>query len=149
MMGVLVQRSILISHIVILLIAAIFWFADDLLKAAGQDKGASTEAAIFIRIFIASLWPIAMFGNLRRYLQAQRQVMFIPVAVLIGLVMEVLALVLLVNTLGFGFKGACMALPCSYWSMFASLYLFTRCSKVSVCVCTLHIVYVESDNDSL
>eukprot|EP01084_Bolivina_argentea_P005061 9570_1 len=129
MMGVLVQRSILISHIVIVIIAGVFWFADDLLKLAGQNKDAANEAAIFIRIFIASLWPIAMFGNLRRYLQAQRQVIFIPVAVLIGLCMQILALVIFVNVLHWDYIGACIALPCSYWSMTISLYTFTRCNK--------------------
>eukprot|EP01083_Nonionella_stella_P212328 766943_1 len=128
-MGVLVQRSILISHIVICIIAIIFWFADDILKTLGQDEHAANEAAIFIRIFIASLWPIAMFGNLRRYLQAQRQVIFIPIAVLIGLIVQIVALIILVNVLDWKFIGACIALPCSYWSMTLSLYAFTKCNK--------------------
>jgi len=124
MMGVLVQRSVLISHIVIVCVASLFWFADDLLKLMGQNEDASNEAALFIRIFIASLWPIAMFGNLRRYLQAQRKVRCIPVAVLVGLIVQVIALVVLVNVLHWGYIGACIALPCSYWSMTATLYGF-------------------------
>ena len=131
MMGVLLQRSIVISHFVILCIAVIFWFADDLLKVLGQDASACDEAAYFIRIFIASLWPISMFGNLRRYLQAQRPVVFIPIAVLIGLMVQFMSLLVLVNVYDFGYIGACIALPCSYWSMFGSLLFFTKCSKVN------------------
>ena len=142
MMGVLVQRSICISHVVIIIIAAIFWFADDLLKLAGQDHDAANKAAIFIRIFIASLWPIAMFGNLRRYLQAQRQVVFIPVAVLIGLITQIFALLIFVNVLDFGFIGACIALPCSYWSMTLSLWAFTKCNRVRSMHCDFALLYI-------
>ena len=70
-----------------------------------------------------------MFGNLRRYLQAQRQVIFIPVAVLFGLIVQIIALIILVNVLDWGYVGACIALPCSYWSMTGSLYFFTKCNR--------------------
>ena len=72
-----------------------------------------------------------MFANLRRFLQAQRKVIFIPVAVFCALAAQIVALVILVNILGLGYTGACIALPISYWSMFLCLFSFTKC-KVTI-----------------
>ena len=126
MVGVFAQRSICISHFVIIGVALLFWQGKEILIGLGQDHHASTQAGIFVKVFIASLWPIAMFANLRRFLQAQRKVVAIPIAVLMGLVAQIVALIVLVDVLDYGFIGACIALPSSYWTMFATLYGVTK-----------------------
>ena len=143
MVGVFAQRSILISHFAVVFIGIIFWFGRDILVGLGQDHAASNEAGVFTRVFIASLWPIAMFANLRRFLQAQRKVRIIPIAVFLGLCAQIIALIILVNILGLGFGGACIALPTSYWTMFGSLFAITKW-KVKYLV----IYYIFSNNNN-
>ncbi|ETO24639.1 hypothetical protein RFI_12517, partial [Reticulomyxa filosa] len=157
MIGIFVQRSVLVGHVVILCIGIIFWFGRDILLALGQQHDNARFAGEYVKyvcvlminvifffyfffffapkkklmctyiIFIFALWPIAMFGNLRRYLQAQRKVVFIPIAVFLGLCAQVIALEVLVSTLNFEYVGACIALPISYWVMFLALFSFTLC----------------------
>ena len=51
--AILVQRSICISHITIIIIALVLWWANDLLIFLCQNSKNADNAGIFIRIFIA------------------------------------------------------------------------------------------------
>ena len=125
MLGIYLQRSVALTHIVVVLIGFLFWYLGDLLTLIGMDKNVSKNAGIFSKVFIIALWPLGMWYNLRRYLQSQRQVKIIFPTVICGIIGQFIGIYLFYyksNTID-DYTGILLAIPLAYWLQFGVLII--------------------------
>lgn len=69
--GVILQRAIVVSTAMCLLLSPLLLFAKPVLITLGQDPEVVKLASSYIAFLVIGLWPLLMFESLRRYLQAQ------------------------------------------------------------------------------
>ncbi len=119
--GVWTQRMGLILIVLLLPITAIWWAAESILLALGQDPIIAELAARYLFVLSFALPAYAGFETLRRYLQAQGLFSAPTVAVGLASIINVPLNILLVygpDSVRLGFIGAPIASLISYYLMF-------------------------------
>ena len=123
MVGIYLQRMIALIHLLIIVIAVLFIFSQQLLEFLQQPSNVAMWSGKFAITFIIALWPLAMWYCLRRYLQSQGKVKIIFPSVIFAVIGQWIGLYLFDIYLDFGFTSAAMALGCAYWFQFLSMLI--------------------------
>lgn len=124
MCGVFLYRMIAIIHILIIIIAVIFYNSSKVLQLLGQPHNVSVWSAKFMQIFIFALWPLSIWYCLRRFLQSQGKVKIIFPSVIFALFGQGLGLYLLDIYLNIGFISTAYSLVIAYWFQFIVIIIF-------------------------
>lgn len=69
--GVLLQRAIVVSTAVCLMLSPMLLFAKPALLKLGQDPKVVAIASDYLSHLVIGLWPLLLFESMRRYLQVQ------------------------------------------------------------------------------
>ncbi|CAG8756500.1 14377_t:CDS:2, partial [Ambispora leptoticha] len=128
MVGVHLQRGVIIILVGIMPIAMLWWEAERILVILGQDKELSKMAGVYLRYLLPGAPAYLLFESVKKYLQAQG-IMHASTYVLI--ICAPLNLVLnytlvLYKPIALGFLGAPLAITIIYWLMLTLIVLYTR-----------------------
>jgi len=123
-LGVLLQRSLLISSLFAVGISLLWIVAEQVLLLFGQSSTVSSLAGQYCRIMIAGLPAYCFYEAVKRYLQAQSIVFPTTVISAITVGFCASASYILIFSLDWGFLGAPLALVLSYWFSAACLYVW-------------------------
>ncbi|XP_050273266.1 protein DETOXIFICATION 16-like isoform X2 [Quercus robur] len=129
MLGVHTQRAMLTLLALSIPLATIWYHTSTILIALGQDHEISTEAGIFNRSMIPSLFAYGLLQCLNRFLQTQNNV--IPMLISSGFtaLLHVLVCWVLVFKIKLGIKGAALAISISNWVNVLLLAIYVRFSQ--------------------
>lgn len=128
MLGIHMQRGMLVLLIVSIPLAFIWANAGQILEFLGQDPEISAEAGHYARFMIPSIFAYAITQCHMRFLQSQNNV--VPMMVCIGIttLLHLFICWILVFKSGLGNRGAALANAISYWINALSLFLYVRLS---------------------
>ncbi|KAJ7535560.1 hypothetical protein O6H91_12G038800 [Diphasiastrum complanatum] len=133
MLGIFLQRAILVLYLTSLPIAVLWWNMGNLLKAVGQDPEISVAAGEYARWLIPTIFAYASLQPLLKFLQTQSVVLPMAVISLTTLPFHILLCWLVIFKLGMGFRGAALSLGISNWLTVALLAAYVkfspRCKK--------------------
>ncbi|KAJ7559509.1 hypothetical protein O6H91_04G088500 [Diphasiastrum complanatum] len=115
MLGIFLQRAILVLYLTSLPIAVLWWNMGNLLKAVGQDPEIAVAAEEYARWLIPSLFAYASLQPLLKFLQTQSVVLPMALILLSTLLLHILLCWLVIFKLGMGFRGAAISLGISNW----------------------------------
>ncbi|CAG8537819.1 26319_t:CDS:2, partial [Racocetra persica] len=110
MVGVYLQRGVIISLLGFLPFACLWWEAEQVFKLIGQDPKISAQAGLYLKYLLFGAPAFLLFENLKRYLQAQ------------GLTF----MLVLYKPTSLGLIGAPISMAITYWLMFIFLAIYTK-----------------------
>ncbi|KAH7658564.1 multidrug resistance protein MATE family protein [Dioscorea alata] len=128
MMGVHMQRAMLVLTLVSIPLAVIWTHTAEILASLGQDPEISAQAGIYARWMIPVLFAYGPLQCLSRFLQTQNNVVPLMISSGITTVLHLLICWLLVFKSGLGHKGAALAMSISYWLNVILLALYVKFS---------------------
>lgn len=125
MLGIYMQRAIVVLYLVAVPIAAVWWNMDSLLVFLRQDPEISHLAGVYARYLIPSIFAVATLQPLVKFLQTQSLVLPMAMFAVTTLTLHIPLCWLLISYLGFGFRGAAIASGLSNWLnvLFVALYV--------------------------
>ncbi|KAI3881360.1 hypothetical protein MKW92_000494 [Papaver armeniacum] len=132
MLGIHMQRAVLVLSLVCVPIAFIWANTSDILLAFGQQPDIAAEAGIYTRFLIPSLFAVAVLQCQFRFLQTQNIVF--PVMLIFGATTlpHILVCWILVFKTSLGSKGAVIAYGITCWIQTLLLALYIKFSKACV-----------------
>ncbi|XP_039142798.1 protein DETOXIFICATION 16-like [Dioscorea cayenensis subsp. rotundata] len=128
MMGVHMQRAMLVLTLVSVPLAVIWTYTGEILAFLGQDPEVSAQAGIYARWLIPVLFAYGLLQCLTRFLQTQNNVVPMMISSGITTLLHLLICWLLVFKSGLGHKGAALAMSISYWLNVILLALYIKFS---------------------
>ncbi|XP_057952746.1 protein DETOXIFICATION 16-like [Malania oleifera] len=132
MLGVHMQRAMLVLSLVSIPIAVIWANTGSILTAAHQDPDIAREAQVYAQYMIPSLFAYGLLQCLGRFLQTQKSVFPMMISSGITTLLHLPVCWLLVFKLGLGIKGAALANCFSYWVNVLLLVLYVKFSPLCV-----------------
>ncbi|KAG8381280.1 hypothetical protein BUALT_Bualt06G0106100 [Buddleja alternifolia] len=167
MLGVYMQRSIIILFATCVLILPLYIFATPVLKLVGQPDEIAKPAGLFTLLTIPQLFSLAIAFPTQKFLQAQSKVIVLAWIAAFALVLQTLSCWLFINVLGWGAIGAAISLDlvgwfssiaqfvyvigwCKdgwkgfSWAAFHEIWAFVRLSLASAVMLCLEIWYIMS-----
>lgn len=128
MLGIHMQRAMIILSIVSIPLAVIWANTGSILKFLGQDPSISDEAGHYALYFVPGIFAYGLLQCVVRFLQTQSIV--IPMVVCSGVttLIHIVVCWILVFKSGLGGKGAALANSISYWLNFLFLVLYIKFS---------------------
>ncbi|KAH6835384.1 MATE efflux family protein [Perilla frutescens var. hirtella] len=125
MVGIHMQRAMLVLVVVSVPLACIWGAAGDILQLLGQDPAIAAEAGAYARYMIPSIFPFALLQCQFRFLQTQNNVVPMMLTSGITTLCHIPMCWFLITKLGLGSKGAALANGISYWinDFFLALYI--------------------------
>ncbi|KAK6159119.1 hypothetical protein DH2020_006433 [Rehmannia glutinosa] len=125
MLGIHMQRAMLVLLLVSIPLACIWATAGDILQILGQDPAIAAEAGVYARYMIPSIFPFALLQCQFRFLQTQNNVVPMMLTSGITTLVHIPICWLLISKFGLGSKGAALANGISYWTndIFLGLYI--------------------------
>ncbi|KAL0339999.1 UNVERIFIED_CONTAM: protein DETOXIFICATION 15 [Sesamum radiatum] len=125
MLGIHMQRAMLVLLLVSIPLACIWATAGDILQLLGQDPAIAAEAGTYARYMIPSIFPFALLQCQFRFLQTQNNVVPMMLTSGITTLFHIPICWLLISKFGLGSKGAALANGISYWTndLFLALYI--------------------------
>ncbi|KAF2317168.1 hypothetical protein GH714_013486 [Hevea brasiliensis] len=126
MLGIHLQRAVIVLLLISILLALIWANAGDILKLFRQDPEISDVAGHYARFMIPSIFGFAIQECLIRFLQTQNNV--VPMMIISGIttLFHIFNCWILVFKSGLGNKGAAVANTISYWINAFLLMLYVR-----------------------
>ncbi|CAD5196181.1 unnamed protein product [Musa acuminata subsp. malaccensis] len=128
MLGIHMQRAMLALTLVSLPVAVIWSYTGSILKLCGQDPEIATEAGLYARWMIPTIFAYGLLQCHVRFLQTQNIVFPMMLSTGVTALSHVLVCWLLVFKSGLGSKGAAVAISISYWTNVLLLALYVRLS---------------------
>ncbi|XP_065031474.1 protein DETOXIFICATION 16-like isoform X2 [Musa acuminata AAA Group] len=128
MLGIHMQRAMLALTLVSLPVAVIWSYTGSILKLCGQDPEIATEAGLYARWMIPTIFAYGLLQCHVRFLQTQNIVFPMMLSTGVTALSHVLVCWLLVFKSGLGSKGAAVANSISYWTNVLLLALYVRLS---------------------
>ncbi|URD82247.1 MATE efflux family protein [Musa troglodytarum] len=128
MLGIHMQRAMLALTLVSLPVAVIWSYTGSILKLCGQDPEIATEAGLYARWMIPTIFAYGLLQCHVRFLQTQNIVFPMMLSTGVTALLHVLVCWLLVYKSGLGSKGAAVAISISYWTNVLLLALYVRLS---------------------
>nr|QBM79472.1 MATE42 [Rehmannia glutinosa] len=119
MLGIHMQRAMLVLLLVSIPLACIWATAGDILQILGQDPAIAAEAGVYARYMIPSIFPFALLQCQFRFLQTQNNVVPMMLTSGITTLVHIPICWLLISKFGLGSKGAALANGISYWTGFS------------------------------
>ncbi|KAK7380070.1 hypothetical protein VNO78_32447 [Psophocarpus tetragonolobus] len=133
MLGIHMQRAMIILTIVSIPIAIIWANTRSILILVGQDPEIAAEASTYTRFMLPSLFAYGLLQCLRRFFQTQNIVFPLMWTSGITTLLHVIICWIMVVKFGLGSKGAAVANSVSYWFNVTILSLVVKfspsCSK--------------------
>ncbi|XP_058741939.1 protein DETOXIFICATION 34-like [Vicia villosa] len=117
MLGVYMQRSILILFGSCFLILPLYIYATPILILLGQERDIAELAGIFTLQSIPQLFSLAINFPAQKFLQAQSKVGILAWLGFVFLCIHILILILFIKILGWGTTGAAAAYDLSAWGI--------------------------------
>lgn len=130
MMGIHMQRAMLVLSIVCVPLAIISANTRIILTALGQDVAIAAQAGQFARFLIPSLFAYGLLQCLVRFLQTQNIVFPMMLSSAITALLHIPLCWILVFTSGLGSRGAALAVSISFWINVLLLALYVRFSSL-------------------
>ncbi|KAL0304295.1 UNVERIFIED_CONTAM: protein DETOXIFICATION 35 [Sesamum radiatum] len=115
MLGIYLQRSILVLLASCILLLPVYVFATPILKLLRQPDEIAEPAGFYARLIVPQLVSLAINFTTQKFLQAQSKVAVIAWIAVIALLSQILLSWLLVNVLGWGAIGVVAAYDLSSW----------------------------------
>ncbi|KAK8939857.1 MATE efflux family protein LAL5 [Platanthera guangdongensis] len=128
MLGVQLQKAMLVLTLSSVPIAAVWLFADKVLIFLHQDSEISEKAGVYIRWMLPSLFAYGLVQCQIRFLQTQNLVMPLMLGAGSTAVIHGLASWAFVYRTGIGYVGAALATSLSYWYMVVFLAVYIKFS---------------------
>ncbi|MED6120242.1 Protein DETOXIFICATION 16 [Stylosanthes scabra] len=128
MLGIHMQRAMLILMIVSVPLAVIWINTRSILMFLGQDPEISTEAGLYAQLMVPSLFAYGLLQCLNRFLQTQNIVFPMMFSSGITTLLHVLLCWIMVFKSGLGSRGAAIANSISYWINVFLLSLYVKFS---------------------
>ncbi|CAL5362624.1 unnamed protein product [Camellia sinensis] len=129
MLGIHMQRAMLILSLVSIPLAIIWANTHAILVAFGQDHDISEEAQIYARFMIPSIFAYALLQCLVKFLQTQNIVFPMMISSGITTLIHLLVCWALVFKTDLGLRGAALANSISYWTNVVLLALYVKFSS--------------------
>lgn len=129
MLGIYMQRAMLILMVVSIPVAVIWFSTGSILKLVGQDPDIAEEAGLYARFMLPSLFAYGLLQCLVRFLQTQNIVLPMMLSSGIATLLHVVICWILVFKSGLGSKGAALANAISYWNNVILLALYVKFSS--------------------
>ncbi|WRX18074.1 Multi antimicrobial extrusion protein - like 10 [Theobroma cacao] len=115
MLGVHMQRAILVHTLVSVPISLIWAFTGQVFTILKQDTEISMRAGVYARWMIPSILPYGLLQCQLRFLQTQNNVLPLMISTGITSLVHILVCWTLIFRLGFGNQGAALSSAISYW----------------------------------
>ncbi|KAI6686138.1 hypothetical protein NL676_032051 [Syzygium grande] len=132
MLGVHTQRAILTLLCLSIPLAVIWFYTSDILIAFGQDVEISTEAGIFNRWMIPSLFAYGLLQRLSQFLQTQNNVLPMMMSSLITASLHIFVCHVLIVKFRLGIRGAALANSISNWNNVILLAIYVKLSPACI-----------------
>ncbi|CAA3010711.1 DETOXIFICATION 35-like [Olea europaea subsp. europaea] len=117
MLGIYMQRSIIILLATCVLLLPIYVFATPILKLLGQENDIANHAGVYTLLVIPQLFSLAVSFPAQKFLQAQSKVAVLAWISFLVLVSQVFLCWLFIQIFGWGTTGAAAALDLASWIM--------------------------------
>lgn len=126
MMGIYLQRSLLINIATGTVLLPVFIFAGDIFKLLGEDSDIAAKAGYISLWFIPILYFFVFCLTIQKYLQAQLKNIIVGWLSAVAFVMHVILSWIFVNLLNLGIPGAMGAMIIASWFIVIGefVYLF-------------------------
>ncbi|KAK8937142.1 MATE efflux family protein 5 [Platanthera zijinensis] len=128
MLGIHLQRAMLVLMTVCVPVAVVWAYTGQILLAFGQDPEISTEAGLYARWLIPSLFAYGLLQCYVRFLQTQNIVLPLMLTSAVTALIHILVCWILVFKSGLGNRGAALANSISYWINVLLLVVYVRIS---------------------
>ncbi|XP_039122930.1 protein DETOXIFICATION 16-like [Dioscorea cayenensis subsp. rotundata] len=128
MLGIYLQRAMLILSLVSIPLAFIWAFTGNILKAIGQDKEISLAATTYARYMIPVIFAYALLQCHQKFLQAQNIVFPMMLCSAFTVIFHIFLCWVLVFKLRIGLKGAAIANSVSYCISVTIIIIYVRLS---------------------
>ncbi|XP_038984573.1 protein DETOXIFICATION 16-like isoform X2 [Phoenix dactylifera] len=128
MLGIHMQRAMLVLMLTSIPLAAVWAYTGQILMLCGQDRAIATEAGVYARWMIPSLFAYGLIQCHVRFLQTQNIVFPMMLASGFAALLHILVCWILVFKSGLGSRGAALANSFSYWLNALLLALFVKLS---------------------
>ncbi|KAH7528400.1 hypothetical protein FEM48_Zijuj05G0068300 [Ziziphus jujuba var. spinosa] len=128
MLGVHMQRAMLVLLLVCFPIALLWSCTEQIFVLLKQEREISTQAGIYCRWLIPSIFPYGLLQCQLRFLQTQNNTSPLMLSTGITSVVHVIACLTLVLIFGFGNKGAALSIAISYWTNVLILAIYIKFS---------------------
>lgn len=123
LLGLYLQRAILVNYLVCIPISLIWWNMDFLLVSLGQNPEIANLAGLCSRNLIPTAFAVATVQPLLKFLQAQSVVRPMALSSAVALLLHIPLCWLLIFHLHIGLRGAAIATSASSWLNVAFLAL--------------------------
>ncbi|KAK4384335.1 protein DETOXIFICATION 35 [Sesamum angolense] len=167
MLGVYMQRSMIILLATCILLLPIYVFATPILKLLGQQDEIAHLAGYYTRFLIPQLFSLAIIFPTQKFLQAQSKVFVLAWVAVLVLVSQIFWCWLFIDVFGWGTIGAAVAYDLTSWgtgvvqfvyvvgwcrdgwkgfssSMFRDIWAFVKLSLASAVMLCLELWYMTS-----
>ncbi|KAJ6747940.1 PROTEIN DETOXIFICATION [Salix purpurea] len=131
MLGVYLQRSVIILFVSCIILSPIYIFAAPILKVVGQEDDLSNLAGKFSILVLPNLFSLSIYFPTQKFLQAQRKVGVLSVIAFATLLLHAFWLWLFIYELGLGATGAAIAVDLTGWttSLAQAVYVMVWCKE--------------------
>lgn len=128
MLGIQMQRAMLVLMLVSIPLAVVWAYTGQILMLCGQETEIATEAGLYARWMIPSLFAYGLLQCHVRFLQTQNIVLPMMLCSGFAALLHILVCWILVFKSGLGSRGAALANGFSYWMNVLLLALFVKLS---------------------
>lgn len=124
MLGIYMQRSIIILFATCALLSPLYILATPILKLLGQDDEIATPAGAYTLMILPQLCSLAITFPTQKFLQAQSKVSVLALIAACALASQVLMCWLFVYVLGWGTTGAAVAFDLAGWGTAIAQFVY-------------------------
>ncbi|KAL7107082.1 hypothetical protein ACP275_06G031800 [Erythranthe tilingii] len=167
MLGLYMQRSMIILFATCVLLLPLYIFATPILKLVGQSDEIAAPAGFFTLLTIPQLFSLSIVFPTQKFLQSQSKVSVLACVAAVAILAQILFCWLFVNVFGWGTIGAAIAFDLTSWicaiaqfvyvvgwckdgwkgftwAAFQEIWAFVRLSLASAVMLCLEIWYMMS-----
>nr|QBM79493.1 MATE63 [Rehmannia glutinosa] len=124
MLGIYMQRSMLILFSTCVLLLPIYVFATPVLKLLGQEDDIADPAGVYTLLIVPQLFSLAVTFPSQKFLQAQSKVSVLAWIAFLALVAQVFLCWLFLDVFGWGGAGAALAFDLTSWGTAIAQFVY-------------------------
>ncbi|KAL8557235.1 hypothetical protein ACS0TY_004613 [Phlomoides rotata] len=124
MLGLYMQRSILILFATCLLLLPLYIFATPVLQLLGQADEIAKPAGVYTLLIVPQLFSLSVVFPTQKFLQAQSKVSVLAWIAFFSLVLQVSLCWFFLNVLGWGGAGAALAFDITGWGTAIAQFVY-------------------------
>ncbi|KAK6155669.1 hypothetical protein DH2020_009917 [Rehmannia glutinosa] len=124
MLGIYMQRSMLILFSTCVLLLPIYIFATPVLKLLGQEDDIADPAGVYTLLIVPQLFSLAVTFPSQKFLQAQSKVSVLAWIAFLALVAQVFLCWLFLDVFGWGGAGAALAFDLTSWGTAIAQFVY-------------------------